>query len=457
MTGSPEFEVHLIGVNHQTAPTAVREALAYSESEAARWVELAVEKDAVDLGGPRLAEAALLCTCNRTEAYVVLSPPSDPKSLGDLERRLSRLLCEFRPGVALNHDGILYHRSGAEAVHHLLRVAAGIDSMVQGEAQILGQVHGAHEMASEAGGIGPVLDRLFAGAFRAGKRARSETEIGRGAVSVASAAVELAIKVVGSLEKRTCLVVGAGDTGRLVAQHLAFQNPLRLRIANRTLERARELAREVGGDALGLDDLPAALSHADLVVVASFAPEPIVTRAMVQPAIHHKSRSTVFIDISVPRNVESSVHHLDGAFVYDMDALHKIVRENVTRREEEIPKVEVILRDEAAQFSRWLDSLAAGPLIAQLRDHFEIVRREEVRRHAAGLTTREIEAVERATRGLLNKLLHGPTVHLRNGGGRDPETLEMIRRIFQLDRQPPHPLKSAVEHDRGESHSPGES
>jgi glutamyl-tRNA reductase len=440
----PEFEIHLVGINHQTAPTAVREALAYSEAEAARWVELAVEKDAVDLGGPRLTEAALLCTCNRTEAYVVLSPPADSSRREDLERKLARLLCESRATVLEGETGLLYHSTGPDAARHLFRVAAGIDSMVQGEAQILGQVHGAHQLAREAGGVGPVLDRLFNTAFRAGKRSRHETEIGQGAVSVASAAVELAVKIVGSLEKRTCLVIGAGETGRLVAQHLAAQKPQHLRIANRTPEKAHDLAREVGGEGLGLDDIGGAIAQADLVVVATFAPQPLITRPMVQAARRHHSRSTVLIDISVPRNVDPAVHELDGAFVYDMDALNKIVRENMARRTAEVPKVEAILAEETEQFSRWIGSLAAGPLIAQLRDRFESLRQEEVRRHSGRLQPHEVEAVERATRGLLNKLLHGPTVHLRNGGGHDPETLELIRKIFQLDRATESRLPGAL-------------
>jgi glutamyl-tRNA reductase len=432
----PPIEVRLVGLNHQTAPTEVREALAYSESEIGRWIRLSVEQDAIDLGGPRVKEAALLCTCNRTEAYVVLSVPPEMPREADLRQRLARLLCGERLDALARNDDVLYQRQGSDAAHHLLRVASGLDSMVQGEQQILGQVHQAHELAREAHGIGPILDRLFSSAFRAGKRARSETDIGRGTVSVAGAAVELASKVVGSLARRSVAVVGAGETGRLVAQHLAAENPHDLVILNRTAERAERLAREVNGRAAPLDALGGILARMDLVVVAASAPQPIVTRAQVQPALRHRPRSLVFIDISVPRNVEPAVHQLDGAFLYDLDALQQIVRENLLKRQEEVPKVERILEEEMEQFCRWFRSLAAGPLIAELRDRFEQIRQGEIERHARHLGPKEREAAERATRGLLNKLLHGPTVHLRNGGSSDVEAVELIRRVFQLDLAP---------------------
>jgi glutamyl-tRNA reductase len=434
--GDSAFELRLVGLNHRTASTGIREALSYTEAEVIGWVGLAVEEGAIDLAGSQIREAALLSTCNRTEAYLVLTPPPPQDRTSELERMLTGLLCGGRSALAAQHAEAFYIRTGAEAVRHLYRVASGLDSMVQGEAQILGQVHRSHEMAREAQGLGPLLDRLFTSAFHMGKRARSETDIGRGAISVASAAVELAVKVVGSLNRRTVVVVGAGETGRLVAQHLAEEKPHELWIANRTLERAEELAREVNGRAISLEALASTMAGADLVVSATFAPEPIITRAMVQETARHRRRSLVFIDVSVPRNVEPSVHELEGAFVYDMDALQKVVNENLARRGEEIPRVEAILEEEIGQFNRWIGSLSAGPLIAQLRARFEDVRQEEVRRHARGLKAHEIEAVERATRGLLNKLLHGPTVHLRNGGRDDPASYDLIRRMFRLEEKP---------------------
>ncbi len=435
---SAAFELHLVGVNHLTAPVAVREALSYSELEAARWVALAVERNAVDLPGYSIREAAVLSTCNRTECYLVLasSAPGDAHGRGGsrLEARLARLLCGTRPDLQQEHHGAFYFREGEPAARHLLRVAAGLDSMVQGEAQILGQVHRAEEVAREAGGIGPILDRLFASAFRAGKRSRSETEIGRGAVSVASAAVELAVKVVGSLEKRKVLVLGAGETGRLVAQHLAHACPAELWIVNRTLSRAQTLAAEVGGTAAGLDDLARAMEQTDVVVAATQAESPLVTRSMVQSVMRRRRHSTVFIDISVPRNIEQAVHELDGAFVYDMDALQKIVRDNTLRREAEVPRVEAILAEETEQFLRWLNSLSAGPVIALLRDHFEEIRREEVQRHGRALGPKEMESVERITKAVMNKFLHGPTIELRRGETSDPHALDLVLRLFGLDQ-----------------------
>jgi glutamyl-tRNA reductase len=431
--GRPSFDLVLAGLSHRTASTAIREALAYPDEEAARWISLVVEEGAVDLGGPSIREAALISTCNRTEAYLVLSPPSTGETAREVDQRLARLLCRSAAGGREVDRSFFYHKWDADAVGHLYRVASGLDSMVQGEAQILGQVHHAHELACKASGVGPVLDRLFTSAFRAGKRARSETEIGRGAVSVASAACELAVKVVGSLDKRTALVVGAGSTGRVVAQHLASEEPHALWIANRTLEKAQSLAAEVNGRAWGLDDLGTAMEQADVVIVAAGSPTPLITQAAVQTVLKHRRGSLVLIDISIPRNVEPSVHGLEGAYVYDLDALQKIVRENLARREEETPRVEAILEEEMAQFARWLQSLAAGPLIAQMREHFEALRQEEVRRAIKGLSPKEAEAVERATKGLMNKFLHGPTVHLR--GSNDPHSTDLIRRLFHLSKK----------------------
>lgn len=429
----PPIDLRLVGLNHLTASTAVREAITYSERAAGHWIRLAVERDAIDLGGPRVLEAALLCTCNRTEAYIVISTPPASTPEDELQARLARLLAGPQYAEIARQPDLLYQRHGREAVRHLLRVASGIDSMIQGEQQILGQVHQAHERAREAGGVGPVLDRLFTTAFHAGKRARSETAIGRGTVSVAGAAVELGIKVAGPLARHRVAVLGAGETGRLVAQHLAGERPLELVVVNRGLERAEALARETGGTALSLEGLPDLLQRVDLLVVAAGAPQPIVTPALVKAAQRHRSRSLVLVDISVPRNVDPAIDRLDGVYLFDLDALDEIVRDNLRRREDEVPKVEQLVDQELDRFCAWFRSLAAGPLISALRARFERIRHEEVQRHARHLNDREREAVERATRGLLNKLLHGPTVHLRNGGARDLEGLETIRRMFQLE------------------------
>ncbi len=461
------FDLCVVGVNHQTAPLRVRESLSYTESAAIHLLRLALE-GAADPRGLRVREAAVLSTCNRTEAYLILAPSGAEGSLsaffkgtgsesgigavaasgiasagagsGDsagasdtIERRLSRLLCGEHGEIAREHPQSFYHLWGREAADHLFRVASGLDSMVQGEAQILGQVRRAHQIARQAKGIGPILDRLFSSAFHAGKRSRSESAIGRGAVSIASVAVELAVKVVGPLGRRSALVIGAGDTGRLAAQHLSSEQPHRLWIANRTLERAQALADEVGGVALPLTDAPAVMAEADVVVVAVSSPDPLITGALARAALRRKRHSTVFMDISVPRSIEPSVRELDGAFVYDLDALEKVIKENQARRSEEVPRVELILEEELGQYSRWVASLGAGPLITQIRQRFEKVREEEVRRYARNAGSEELQRIERITKGILNKLLHGPTVHLRNGGAADPDSLELLRRIFQLD------------------------
>ncbi len=419
-----EIGLHQVGLNLKTASSDLLEAFAFSHDEAERWVETVLLRDR------SVREAAIISTCNRTEAYLVVADPEP-------HRDLLPLLTGPRSELAHRNSAAFARRAGLDGVRQLFRVACGLDSLVVGEAQILGQVRDAYDRAKHVGGIGPVLERLFQSAMHAGKRSRAESEIGRGSVSVASAAVELAIKVVGDLRKRSVLVVGAGETGSLAARHLKSEEPSALWVANRSLDKAEALAAEVGGKPVMLDAIGGLLAEVDVVVTATSSPVPLVTKKMVQDVLRQRRRSLVFVDIAIPRDVDPAIHELEGAFVYGMEALDRIVKENLGKRQKEIPKVEAIVEEELNSFTRWLGSRAAGSLIVELRDRFESVRAAEIERHGRGLSAGEQEMVDRVTRGIVNKLLHGPTALLRNGGASDPRTVELVRRIFQLGEEEP--------------------
>jgi glutamyl-tRNA reductase len=280
------------------------------------------------------------------------------------------------------------------------------------------------------------LNRLLPTALRAGKRARAETEIGVGTASVASAAVGLAAMVFGDLTRRRVLVVGAGATARLAAQHFAKRRPAALRIANRTPERAASLAAELGGEALGLEELPRALARSDVVVCATASPAPLIDGEMVRGALRDRPRqSLVILDLAVPRNVEPAVANLENVFLHAIDAVQTIVDLNLARRRRAIPRVEAIVEQELEGFFAWLRSLETTPTLRALRERFEAIRAEEVRRHGGGLTREDADRLERLTKSLVNKLLHGPTTRIKACDPGSPEgslRLDAVRDLFGL-------------------------
>ena len=419
------MELLLIGTNHRRSPAEVRDAL-YMEREAVARLLPGIRD-----GAGLIDEAVVLSTCNRTEMYV---------RVGDAERgadHLRRALADFKGTDHLANPDYTYLLSDREAATHLFRVAAGVDSLMVGEPQILGQVREAFEVALSCGVTGTYMDRLFQAAARAGKRARSETDIGRGAVSVAYAAVSMASKVFADLSRHTVLIVGAGETGSLAARHFADLGPGRMLVANRTAERAREVADELGGEAVSFDGLSGALAEADVVVSATSSPDPVITRKAVQQARRTRGRrALVLIDIAAPRDVEPQVGRLPNTFLYDLDALESIVQQSLEQRAREVPRVEKIVAEEVDRFFSWYDTLAVAPMIRALRGRFTEIGQEEVRRQTRHFADSDQEQVDRYTRSLLNKLLHNPTVLLREA---DPESsnglalLDVVRELFDLD------------------------
>jgi glutamyl-tRNA reductase len=373
----------------------------------------------------------VLSTCNRTEIYSLV------RDVGEGQLLIRRAV-EAQKGVShLSNGRYTFMLEGGAAARHLFRVAAGIESLMVGEPQILGQVREAHKLADHHRVSGAVLTRLFNSAMRAGKRARTETDIGRGTVSVAYAAVEMALKVFDGLEKHTVVVVGAGETGELVARHMADQRPGRLVILNRTLDRAAQLAAELGGEARPLDDLAAVVGDASVVVTATSAREPILRADQLGRMVRKRgSTPIVLIDIANPRNIDPDVGRLDSVFLYDLDALEGIAEANRARRAKEIPRVEAIVEEEVAQFIAWYESLQVVPVIRALRDQFHDVGEHELEKYMRRVHEADRDAFRAFARSLVNKLLHHPTSRIRNVDAatyHGIHKLVAIQELFELD------------------------
>ena len=410
-------------MNHRSAPIEVRERVAFPPCAARSFVRRLVEEGVA-------GEAVLLSTCNRTEVYAVVEDEDARSGILDL-------LAEDRGVSKKSLERDTYWLTDDEAVHHLYRVAASLDSMVVGEAQILGQVRDAYRTATEERCTGPVLNRLFHTSLRVGKQVRSETGIGDSSLSVPHVAVKLAEGVFGSLEGRRALVLGAGDMSELVIKHLKSRGVGEVRIANRTPERARLLAEMVGGFAVAFDDLPGEIAGADVVVSSTGAGDWVVRSDDVAAALGSREEPLFFIDIAVPRDVDPVVQALEKAFVYDIDDLQDVVERNAGDRSAAAQKGEAMIVPSVMEFMGWVSTLHVVPLIRELRDGAERIRRHELSR-ALGkmdLSPKEEEAVERLSRSLVNKLLHGPIseIKARAEAGHPMESAEVRRRLMALE------------------------
>lgn len=419
-------EVLLIGLDHRCAALELREKVAYSRREA--------EEALVELiARPEISEACLLSTCNRTEIYVrAESRDGAYRTVFDLT--LGRRAPE------IERQGRFYVHHDDAAQRHLLAVAAGLESMVLGEPEILGQVKEAAAMAEAIGASGALLSRLLRTAVTTGKRARAETAIGQGAVSLGYAVVELARNIFTRLEESTALLLGAGEIASTVARSLVEKGIGELRVANRSPERARRLAREL--PAVRLTDFERRLEtlpEVDLVVASTSAEEPILTRRQLAEAMRRRSRSTLLVvDLGVPRNVQPDSRRIDNLFLHDLDSLEKLIDRNLRRRREEIPGVQEIIDQEMTLFQTWYRSLAAEPLVARLQKRAETIRRHEVEAVLSRFPPESHSELERLTRSIVRKLLHHPSSRLRNRAGGDPIThLDLVRELFRLDEETP--------------------
>lgn len=354
-------------------------------------------------------EALIVSTCNRTEIYV-------QGGQGLNRQALQNWLCAFHQVDPRSLDGHIYHASDAEAVRHLFRVACGLDSMIIGEPQILGQVKDAYQAAADSGAAGPVLNRLLHWAFRVAKRVRSETAIGSAPVSVAYAAVSLAKQLLGGLEGKSVLLIGAGDTIELVATHLREHGIRSFAVANRSVERGQQLADKFTGNAHSLDMIPRLLHDADMVVSCTASTQPIVTREAVSAVMAQRDRGDLMlVDLAVPRDIAPDVESIEQCFLYTLDDLNDIAQAGMRARREAAAAAELIIAEEVGQFQQWRESLDVVPAIRRLRDHVEMRRQEEVRRFAHYLDQgQDPHAVLDAfSKALMNKMLHDPIATLR--------------------------------------------
>ena len=415
------------GLSHRTAPIAVREQLVVDEDK--------LREILADLTGRgTCTEVMILSTCNRVEVYGVAEVAGEARGAAFRQMGAHR-------GIGLSTlEPLLYSMDGAEAVHHAFRVASSLDSMVLGEPQILGQVKDAFALAQSCRTVGPVLHSLMSQAFAVAKRVRSDTEVGRHAVSVSFAAVELARKIFDGLDGRSVLLVGAGEMGELAARHFQDQGMLPLFVANRTAGRAQALARDLAGTAVPFEELASVMGQVDIVITSTAAREIIVTAAEVARVLPgRRGRPLFFIDISVPRNVDPAVNDLENVFVYDVDDLRSVVEANLRERKRQAQQAESLVEREVTKFADRLRSLEVVPTIVSLREKLEEIRRAELGRTLArlpGADEATRQALEALSQGIVNKILHAPTVKLRDSSkaGHGHRWIEVISELFGLGK-----------------------
>ncbi len=400
-------ELYLVGLSHKSAPVAVRERVALSGDP--------LKEALVGLHcAPGVSEALVVSTCNRVEVYVYGQSP-DPARRFFLDRTAEA-------------DGHLYGRAGREAVRHLFRVAASLDSMVVGEPQILGQVKEAYGVASAAQTAGSYFSRLANRAFAAAKRVRSETGVARGAGSVSQVAVELVEKIFGDLKGRAVLLVGAGKMGALSAKALRDLGADRILVTNRSPEKAAALAAEVGGRAEPWDALDSLMAAADVVIVSTGAPTYVVTREIVGRVMRaRRQRSICFIDLAVPRNVEPACAGMENVYAYDIDDLQKVVAQTHQARAEEALRAEALVEAEVMAFTRERETRQALPVLAAMRRRAEEIAQAEAERTLSQVGARLDEkgrrSIEAMAKAIVNKLLHGPTARLKEAAAEGDATL----------------------------------
>lgn len=419
------MKLFVTGLNHRTAPVEVRERVAFEERSLPQALGNLKQR-------PGLLEGMILSTCNRVEITVAADEQADA------ENAVEHFLAESRAVDRAWVAPYLYRHDGPDAIRHLFRVASSLDSMVVGEPQILGQLKSAYALAKECGALSGFLDLVVTRAFNVAKRVRSETEIGASAVSVSYAAVELAREIFGSLEGKRVLVAGAGKMSESAARHLRRAGVSEILVTNRTRARAEAMAQEFQGRAIEYEKFFHALADVDILIASSAAPHYIVTREQMKTAIaRRKSRPMFLIDIAVPRNIEPAVNDLEGVFLYDIDDLDRVVQTNLKGRVDVAVAAEDIVREEVERMVLRLKSREVTPTIVSLQQQLETVRASEIERMRARLgelTPQQEEALQTITRGIVNKIAHGPITELRKQAV-DPggvHLIGVIRRLFRL-------------------------
>ena len=425
--GTPRIHVALIGCSHRTAPVEIRERVTFTPEQA---VMAAGELRRQGI----LEEAVVLSTCNRSELYGVPTEP-DPRIVDAMEV----FLTSFHGVPRAELDGRLYRWNGPDAVRHLFRVASGLDSMMLGESEILGQLRTAYGQALDHGSTGPVLNRMFQGAIEVGKRVRSETEVGARPMSVALAGVKLAERVFGDLKGHSALILGAGAVAELVVENLRNRGIGSLRVVNRSYDRAEELARRMGGEAIEWSSLEGVLGVPDIVIASVGGTGAVLTRALLERAIAAREGRPMFVvDLGVPRNVTDDAAGLYNLYLYNIDDLGQIVDQNLKAREAEIPRAEAIVSEHIAKFESWRAALEAGSIVDDLRDSFHKHREMLIREKLSEMddvSPEERERIAHITEELIERVLEQPSQKLRRSREMRGHLagLDALRHLFGLD------------------------
>jgi glutamyl-tRNA reductase len=422
-------DILIIGVNHKTAPVALREQLALSAEETDETLEFF-------LTTPDINESLILSTCNRVEALLVVSDRTG--ALSAIKEHIARA-----KGISeADINQAVYTYSGEEAVRHIFRVAASLDSMVLGEPQILGQIKTAYRAAVRKKSTGLILNRLLHKAFSTAKRVRSETGIGGHAVSISYAAVELAKKIFDSLDDKTVLLVGAGEMAELAVEHLIRSRSRgKLLVANRTFAVGAELAGRFNGEAIRLEEISSYLTVSDIIISSTGAPGLVITEGQVRPIMRlRRNRPLFFIDIAVPRDVDPGVNKIPNAYLYDIDDLEGVIHHNIEARSRESIKAERIIDEAVFRFTAWFENLSALPTIIALRRKFYDIAALEMEKNLSVLTSgsqADPEAIRKMIDAIINKILHEPTMFLKNPGSHRNKNLylDIARKLFHLDSE----------------------
>ena len=412
-----------LGVNHKTAPVEIRERIAFDPGSMQAALQKLTECPAVN-------EGVILSTCNRTELYCGVDEADIDGIVDWLGQYHHVEQKDLRPYI--------YSYPDQEAVRHMLRVASGLDSMILGEPQILGQMKDAYQDAMNAGTTGRLLGRLFQHTFLVAKQVRTDTAIGSSPISIAFAAVSLAKQIFGDLSQQTVLLIGAGETIELAARHLHQNNIGRIIVANRTVERARSLAEEFQGYAIALNEIGTHLHEADIVISSTASPTPILTRAMIEPVLKTRKHRPIFmVDIAVPRDISQDVSELEDIYLYTVDDMQEVIQENLKSRQEAAKQAEEIIDTQTAHFMGWLRSLDSVSTIRNFRDQASALQQdvlEQARKKLQQGKTAE-ETIEWLAHTLTNKIIHTPSVQMRNAAFEDRrELLDAARTLFDLTK-----------------------
>jgi glutamyl-tRNA reductase len=423
-------DILIVGLNHRSAPIEVREGVAMEHSYVRTALARLCEYPAVE-------EGVILSTCNRVE---VVAASRDRQGARDAIGAFLEGQRVERHAASL--DGHVYHYESGEAVRHLFRVAASLDSMVVGEPQILGQLKEYYDAAQEAGTVGAILHRLFHRSFSVAKRVRTETGIGSGAVSVSSIAVDLAKRIFDRFEDKTVMLIGAGKMGDLMARYLQSNGVHSMMVTNRTFERAVALAEKIQGSPIRFEDFPRYLQMADLVIGCAGAPDVVIDAPTVERVLRErKQKAMFFIDIGDRRNFDAKINDLDNVYLYNIDDLKSVAEDNLQERASEAEKAEGIVQEEVEGFLRWMGALDQVPMITALRQRFEEVRRQEIEkslgRGLKDLSPEQRAALDDLTSAMINKLLHGPISQLKKSSpdeeGEATLYVAALKRLFGLE------------------------